>query len=414
MAEQAVAEGLVQSPGGRRRVLGGRALARAGALALGVVILALFVATLFLGRAAHLGGPVGGAYAVISVTTLVVGVLLAARRPDNAMGWCLLGAALFFSLSGVGGSVSLLDYRMHDTIPLGGVAVVLQPSWAPAIVFVGLSFLLFPDGHFSSRIVKWATWLVLAVGALWMAGAFSIAIHAVLTHTVRLDRTANLMVIDHPRGPWAWWGTVQGVFFVVVGASWVLWLVQQVPRYRRAADEERHQMKWLLSGATVALVCGTLSFNDSGTGWLASLGVAGLAVLPVSIAIGATKFHLYAIDRLVSRTLAYVLLTGVVIGVYVGVVTLATKVIGFSSPVGVAASTLIAAAIFNPVRKRLQQGVDRRFNRARYDAERTASAFAARLRESVDPGFVCSDLISVVHAVFEPNSATVWIRGTRS
>jgi len=94
----------------------------------------------------------------------------------------------------------------------------------------------------------------------------------------------------------------------------------------------------------------------------------------------------------------------------VGIVTLATKVIGFSSPVGVAASTLVAAALFNPVRKRLQRGVDRRFNRARYDAERTVSDFAARLRESVDPGSVSNDLFNVVHAVFEPTAACIWVR----
>jgi len=401
----------VSSPGGRKGALRALSLPQAGAVLFGAVDLALVVGTLVFGSASHIGGPAGGGLVCVAVGSLVVGVLLAVKRPDNAMGWCLLGACLFLGFAGVGGSVAVLDFRMHHAIPLGSVAVVLQPSWAPAIVCLGLSFLLFPDGHFSSRTVRWLTWFVLAVGVVWMAGAFAIAVHAVVTHTVRMDHTGNLLAIDHPRGSWAWWGDVENIFFPVLGLSWVLWLVLQVPRYRKASDEKRHQMKWLLSGTVVALVGGVLALVPGNTAnWVAGAGVAALTALPVSIAIGATKFHLYSIDRLISRTLSYVLLTGVVVGVYAGVVTLATKVIGFSSPVAVAASTLVAAALFNPVRKRLQRGVDRRFNRARYDAEQTVSDFAARLRESVDPGTVSDDLINVVHAVFEPGAATVWIR----
>jgi hypothetical protein len=142
---------------------------------------------------------------------------------------------------------------------------------------------------------------------------------------------------------------------------------------------------------------------------MGGVALGGLTILPVSIAFGVTKFHLHDIDRLVSRTLSYVLLTGLVVGVYVGMVTLATKGIGFSSPVAVAASTLVAAALFNPLRKRLQRGVDRRFNRARYDAERIVSAFAGRVRESVEPGSVSDDLLDVVHAVFEPAAAGFWM-----
>jgi len=408
--QKAEATGTVDFPDRpRRHVIAPRA-GRAAAVSIGVVVLALGIATASLGRIAHMASGAGAGSMVAGVACLVVGVLLAARRPDNAMGWCLLACAFFLGLTGVAGPYSVLDYRMHHALPLGGLAVLLQPSWAPAIVFLGLSFLLFPDGHFSSRQVKWATWVVVATGAVWMAGAFGIATQTLLAHTVHVDRTGNLLAIDSPRGSWAWWGVLEIGFFLLLGASWVLWLVQQVPRYRRARDEERHQLKWLLSGATVALACGILTAAAGATTWLDGIGVAGLAVLPVTIAIGATKFHLYAIDRLLSRTLSYLLLTGVVVGVYAGVVTLATKVIGFSSPVGVAASTLVAAALFNPLRKRLQRGVDRRFNRERYDAELTVSAFAARLRESVDPGSVSDDLIDVVHAVFEPNAASVWIR----
>lgn len=394
-----------------RRAIGYRGMGRGAAVGVASLIGVLIVLTITLGRLAHLHNPVGLATLVVGVTFCVVGVLLATRRPDNAMGWCMLGGALFLGLSGVGGSLSVLAYRMHHTVPFAAVGVVLQPGWAPAIVCASLGFLLFPDGHFSSRAVKWATWLVIAVGIVWMGGALSIAVHAILTHSVRIDRTGNLLAIDNPRGAWAWWGVVQVAFFLLVGASWLLWLVQQVPRYRRASDEQRHQMKWLLSGVVVSLLLVLLVVvHPSGTGWMSAIGVYGLALLPVTIGIGVLKFHLYAVDRLVSRTLSYALLTGVVVGAYVGVVTFATKVVGFSSPVGVAASTLVAAALFNPARKRLQHVLDRRFNRANYDAERTVLAFAGRLRESLDPASVREDLMDVVHTAFEPTAAAIWIR----
>ncbi|HTW98314.1 MAG TPA: hypothetical protein VMD59_06020 [Acidimicrobiales bacterium] len=381
-------------------------------MAAGAVTLALLAATSVLGRGAHMASS-NGSVLPLWLACLAVGVLLAARRPGNAMGWCLLGAALSLGLTAIGGTVSVLDYRLHHAVPMGAVAVLLQPFWAPAIVLFSLCLLVFPDGHFSSRVVRWVTWLVLAASAVWMAGAFGIAAQALVTHSVRVDASGNLLTVDNPRGSWAWWGVVQYAFFLALGCSLIVWVVQQVPRYRGAGDEERHQMKWLMSGAVAAIAFGIVAalFGTGQTiGWLGGAGVAGLSVLPLSIAVGVTKFHLYDIDRVISRTLSYVLLTGLVVGVYAGVVTLATKVIGFSSPVAVAASTLVAAAMFNPLRKRLQRGVDRRFNRARYDAEQIVSAFAEGLRESVDPDVFVEQLMEVLHVAFEPSAAGLWIR----
>ncbi len=413
MERDAAADQAAESSKRPRHVLGATRVGRIAAVATGAVTLALFIASGPLTSASHIGGQSSTiGVAPLGFACLVVGVLLAARRPDNAMGWCLLGAALFLAFSGVAGPYSLLVYRLHHALPLGGVAVLLQPSWAPSIMLFGLSLLIFPDGHFSSRAVKWSTWLVFAIGAVWMAGAFGIAAQALIDHSVRLDSSANLLAIDKPQGSWAWWNSVQAAFFLALCFSAVVWILQQVPRYRRAGNEERHQMKWLMSGAIIAVACGLVAafFTDSESlGWLSAVGLGGLTILPVTIAIGVTKFHLYDIDRLLSRTLSYVLLTGLVVGIYVGIVTLSTKVIGFSSPVAVAASTLVAAALFNPLRKRLQRGVDRRFNRARYDAERIVSAFAGRVRESVDSGSVSDDLLHVVHAAFEPAAAGLWI-----
>ena len=136
---------------------------------------------------------------------------------------------------------------------------------------------------------------------------------------------------------------------------------------------------------------------------------AAMFALPVSIGFGILKFKLYDIDRIISRTLAYVIVTGLLVGVYAGLVLLATRVLSFHTPVAVAASTLAAAALFAPVRRRVQRAVDRRFNRARYDAEVTAAAFAARLKDAVDLEAVRDDLTGVVHKALEPVHVSVWV-----
>ncbi len=126
------------------------------------------------------------------------------------------------------------------------------------------------------------------------------------------------------------------------------------------------------------------------------------------------KYRLYDIDRIISRTLAYALVTGLLVGVYAGLVLLAIQVLRFSSPVAVAASTLVAAALFSPLRRRVQRTVDRRFNRARYDADTLVAAFSDRLKDAVDLTAARADLIGVTHQALEPAHVTVWLRdGTR-
>ena len=138
-------------------------------------------------------------------------------------------------------------------------------------------------------------------------------------------------------------------------------------------------------------------------------GTLGILVLPVSLALGILKFRLYDIDRIISRTVAYAVLTGILVGVYAGLVLLATQVLAVKSPVAVAASTLAVAAQFSPLRRRVQRAVDRRFNRARYDADQTVAAFAARLKDAVDLDAVRDDLASVVAKALEPAHVSVWM-----
>ena len=135
----------------------------------------------------------------------------------------------------------------------------------------------------------------------------------------------------------------------------------------------------------------------------------GIFSLPVCISFAILKYRLYDIDRLISRTLSYALVTGLLVGVYAGLVLLATEVFRFHSTVAVAASTLAVAALFNPLRPRMQHVIDRRFNRARYDAGRTIAAFAARLKDEVDLNSIRDDLAGAVHQALEPAHVSVWI-----
>jgi hypothetical protein len=383
------------------------------ALAVGVIIVAMLVCLPVVSVAEHHIKLSGLGLVALFLSFGVVGVIVAWHQPRNPMGWVLLGVTFFFLLLSLATSYAYLDYRLHGgRLPLGWLAVLLTPSWAPAIVLVGLALMLFPDGRILSPRWKPMLWAYLALGAVWLGGAFAISLGAVITHHVSVDSSGGLNSLDNPGGSTAWWGAVQAVFFPAVGVCWVAWLIGQVLSYRRSSGERRLQLKWLLSGAAVFIAAGIASVwvnNPTGL-WkvVDALAFVGLLALPVSIGFGILKFRLYDIDRIVSRTLAYAIVTGLLIGVYAGLVLLATEVFRFHNSVAVAASTLVAAALFSPVRHRVQRAVDRRFNRARYDADRMVAAFAARLQDAVDLGTVHDDLLSTVGRALEPAHVMVW------
>jgi len=154
---------------------------------------------------------------VVILASVLVGVVVAWRQPGQPMGWLLLGVALFFAIMADAGPYSVLDYRMHHgSLPLGAVAVVLQPSWAPVLALLGLTILLFPDGRLPSRGWRWALRLYLAVSAFWVAGVLVVAISAIVSHNVHVDSGGNLLVVDHPTGAYAWWSVAQSLFFIVL------------------------------------------------------------------------------------------------------------------------------------------------------------------------------------------------------
>jgi len=202
-------------------------------------------------------------------------------------------------------------------------------------------------------------------------------------------------------------------FFVVFAGRLVL-------SWRRAGGERRQQLKWLASGCALAIACGapailTGVFDPhvpaAVQAVIAVFNAASFIVLAVCLGVAILKYRLYEIDRIISRTLSYAIVTGLLVGVYAGLVLLATRVLSVKSPVAVAAATLAAAALFSPVRHRVQRAVDRRFNRARYDAEQTVAAFAARLQDAVGLDGLRADLVGTVHQTLEPAHVSVWIPG---
>jgi hypothetical protein len=398
----------------RRASFGRRLLSARLAVALGVVALVLNIAALVLVASANQTAP-----QLVRLTALLataaVGMLVAVRRPGNPLGWLLLGCGVLFSLQEGSVAYSVLDYRLdHGTLPLGRLAIALQPTWAAGLVLVAGVLWLFPDGYLPAG--RWRR----VGGALWAAGllfgllAFVPSVIAAAGRTVRVDASGAPVVFDHPAGYGLAWVIVENIGFFVLIISWVVWLAVQVPKFRKSSGERRLQLKWLYSGAAVFIVC--LAFglfqSNNATGRAAVVGsvlAAGIAALPIALGIGIMKYRLYEIDRIISRTLAYAIITGLLVGVYAGLVLLATEVLRFSSLVAVAAATLAAAALFNPLRRRVQRIVDRRFNRAHYDAEATVAAFAGRLRGSVDLASIQEELAATVDQAFEPTHLSVWV-----
>ena len=188
--------------------------------------------------------------------------------------------------------------------------------------------------------------------------------------------------------------------------------MNRVLSFRSASGERRQQLKWLgAGGATaIAVLLATIIWS-SAPAFVGNVVLPiALTALPVSIGVGILKYRLYEIDRLISRTLSYAILTALLVGTFIGLIALTTNTLAFSGRVGVAASTLAAAALFNPLRKRVQRLVDRRFNRARYDAEATVAAFTARMRDAVEIDAIRIDLLDAVNRAVQPTHASVWIK----
>ena len=337
------------------------------------------------------------------------GLVVARRQPGNPIGWLLLGLGMYAGVITDVGRYAVLDYHFHHGhLPFGPAAALLETGlWTGTFLVLPLVILLFPDGRLPRRWRR-VLWLYLADAGLVAAYFLGAAGWAMSRQPVAVDAAGQLVKQPSPPGLTA----LAVALIVALPAFWVLFVVRQALSWRRATGDRRQQLKWLMSGAAVTVVglAGIFGFSSSPS--LLVLEIASFfasIALPVAISVAILKYRLYDIDRIISRTLAYAIVTGLLIGIYTGVVLLATRVLPLSSPVAVAASTLAVAALFNPVRRRVQAVVDRRFNRARYDADKAIAAFAARLTGAVDLDSVREDLASAVHQALEPARVSVWI-----
>jgi hypothetical protein len=383
-----------------------RVLSPGTASALGLLVLVLAAATLTLTGFDHQltirDTAVGVAIVLIYAG---VGLIVARRQPRNPIGWLLLIFTVLYVLGAGASYYAVLRYRLgHRGLPLAPVALVLDTMQAPSLAV--------PAGHLA--VPGWpADVAPLEVGGLGLRGVIAYvtavtvapAVGAVASHDIRLNIKGNLTNSGQLGGwlanPPPWLVVLVFGSIVVIGLSFV---AHQVLSWRRAVGERRQQLKWLASGAAIA-VFSILLAALIGSPFL----LVGLVALPAGIGVGILKYRLYDIDRIISRTLAYAIITGLLIGVYAALVLLATQVFRVHTPVAVAAATLAAAALFAPVRRRVQQAVDRRFNRARYDADQTVAAFAARLQDAVNLDSARADLASVVTQALEPAHVSVWI-----
>ena len=324
-----------------------------------------------------------------------VGALLAWKRPENPIGWLLSAIGLAFTVAAFG--VFLAHFPRTLTLA----------NWLGFLYFVEFGLcvfvvLLFPTGQLPSRRWRPVAWAAGAGLAGWILGcAFAptiITVSPTMRNPVGVTGSAGdifkLMALGG------------GVLIAAAGLAAVLSLAF---RYRRAGTTERAQLKWLVYAAAVIVVAVLATIPIASSNLQNAISSGAVALVPVAIGIAVLRYRLYDIDRVISRTLAYAIVTGLLVGIYAGLVLLATQVLRIHTPVAVAAATLAAAALFSPVRRRVQRAVDRRFNRARYDADQTVAVFAARLKDAVDLDAVRDDLASVVHQALEPAHVSLWI-----
>jgi hypothetical protein len=361
------------------------------------------------------------AHTVSAVAFSSVGAVVGSRRPENPIGWlfCAIGVfAAIVLLSSEYAAYALL--AQPDSLP-GGLAMVWIRAWAwvPYLGLFVLLFLVFPDGWPPTTALRWFTSLVLFVIAYGtILAAFSPGPIDAIGGAVE-----NPIGIESLRGV----GTNSAVGPVesVLYALGIVAAASLFARMRRARGVERLQIKWF-AYATVVLVAGAvLAFTVSeatGVQLLGELGflltMVGLAGLPMAIGIAVLRYRLYNIDRIINRTLVYGSLTAMLLAVYVGGIVLLQRIFvlltGEKSTLAVVASTLLIAALFTPLRRRIQSFIDRSFYRRKYDAAKTLEGFSMKLRDETDLDALSNDLVGVVRQTMQPAHVSLWLRSDTS
>ena len=353
---------------------------------------------------------------VIAISFSTVGGVIAPRLPpQNPIGWifCTIGLVagirLFVAEYAV---VTLL--AEPGSVPgmlRGGEALAWVSSWL-WVVHIGLFVflaLLFPDG--SPPTARWRPFGWLVAGVI-VVGTVSVALWP--------ETAAGFDLVNHPLGIEVATDTLNPVETLLYGLALVA-MSSMLVRLRRSKGVERQQIKWFAYAVAVLATSAILAYVVSESmgviwlGWVSTvLVIVSVVGLPVAVGIAILRYRLYNIDVLINRTLVYGSLTAVLVGVYLGSVVLFQELFrtltGQESQLGIVASTLAIAALFNPLRHRIQGFIDRRFYRRKYDAAKTLEAFSAKLREETDLDALSEDLVGVIRETMQPAHVSLWLR----
>jgi hypothetical protein len=346
-------------------------------------------------------------YLAAIVVAATVGVVLAGRRPRHPVGWLLLGLGLSVSASGLADG-----YARYGVVARPGAlpAADWVATYSPATVFMGLAcvgfiLLLTPTGSLPSPRWRWWARAAAAAPVLFLLaltfGPLLIPPYESMPKPLAVPALAGASNL------------ATAVAFGVTAGGLAVGAWSLVLRFRRARGTERQQLRWLAFAAALTGVLAAVVLVGMAVGATAVLLLAAgvsMAVLPLATGAAILRYRLYDLDRIISRTLAYGLLT-LLLGLgYAALVLGLGQLLGRDTPLVVAAATLTVAAAFQPARRRIQAAVDRRFNRRRYDAARTIAAFSARLRDEVDLDTLTGELLAVVEQTMQPTRSWLWLR----
>jgi heme/copper-type cytochrome/quinol oxidase subunit 2 len=354
------------------------------------------------------------------VSFSVVGALIASHRPENPLGWLFCAAALFYGIEIAGEEYAIYAlFTNPDSLPLGAeLAWLTEWIWVPGfgIILVFLP-LLFPDGHLPSRRWRGVGWL----------GGLSIGLICVLISIVLWAERgpALLQQLEGFGGEVEEWRSAISEWVLQLGGPMLLVaglgaVISLFVRFRRARGDERQQIKWFASAAALTLawiLVAEVIVAEQQPGEIVALsGLLVIASIPVATGIAILRYRLYDIDRIINRTLVYGSLTVMLALLYFGGVSAIQALFGALTgqekqpQLAIVVSTLVIAALFNPLRRRIKSFIDRSFYRSKYDAAKTLGAFSAKLREETDLDALSDALTSVVSETMQPAQVSLWLR----
>ena len=388
----------------------------AGAWALWGLVVAGLVATLCLDAALRRAGrpdlvSISGdaiPYLLAMASAATAGAVLAGRRPRHPVGWLLLGIGVSVILLGIGDAYAAYGLLARPGSLPGArlAALYVDVSWVLLSTLLGFVLLLTPTGSLPSPRWRWWAGLVVA------AAAVTVTFHREpLDPPYESTDLGPFLVQERPLATAVTVGIVVTLSGLLVAAG------SLVVRFRRARGVERLQLRWLTAAAAAAgllvavILASWAAVGEAAQplwGWASGIYVA---LLPLAAGASILRYRLYDLDRIISRTLAYTVLTVLLGLAYAAAVLLLGRLLPDAGSLAVAGATLAVAALFQPARRRVQQSVDRRFNRHRYDAARTIERFSARLRGQIDLDSLSAELVAVTGQTMEPTTVSLWLRG---